>query len=89
GVTLTNGVLKLNANGTLEFTPKADFNGEVSFEYTVSDGKGGTDTATVRMNVKPVNDPPEVTDTPTNPGGPGSSFDPVTGNYSYTTPEDT
>jgi T1SS-143 domain-containing protein len=89
GVTLNDGVLKLNANGTLEFTPKADFNGEVSFEYTVSDGKGGTDTATVRMNVKPVNDPPEVTDTPSNPGGPGSSFDPVTGNYSYTTPEDT
>ena len=89
GVTLTNGVLKLNANGTLEFTPNPDFNGPVSFQYTVSDGKGGTDTATVRMNVKPVNDPPEVTDTPTNPGGPGSSFDPVTGNYHFTTPEDT
>ncbi len=89
GVTLENGVLKLNANGTLEFSPKPDFNGDVTFEYTVSDGKGGTDTATVNMNVKPVNDPPVVTDTPTNPGGPGSSFDPNTGNYSHTTPEDT
>ena len=35
------------------------------------------------------NNPPEVADTPTNPGGPGSAFDPVTGNYSVTTPEDT
>ena len=29
-----------------------------SFSYTVSDGKGGTDTATVSITVIPVNDPP-------------------------------
>ncbi|MFY9478165.1 MAG: Ig-like domain-containing protein [Aquabacterium sp.] len=81
--------ITVNADGTLTVDPAANYNGQVSFQYTISDGKGGTDTATVRMNVTPVNDPPEVTDTPANPGGPGSSFDPVTGNYSYTTPEDT
>ncbi len=83
GVTLNDGVLKLNANGTLEFTPDPDFNGEVTFDYTVSDGKGGTDTATVRMNVKPVNDDP----TPEDPNNP--NFDPATGNYTVTTQEDT
>ncbi|MFG1311986.1 cadherin-like domain-containing protein, partial [Xanthobacter tagetidis] len=32
-------------DGEITFTPDADFNGDASFSYTVSDGKGGTDTA--------------------------------------------
>ena len=83
------GVISLNADGTLSFKPVANFNGPVSFDYTVSDGKGGTDTATVNMTVKAVNDPPVITDTPTDPNHPGTSFDPATGNYKVTTPEDT
>ena len=34
------------------FTPNEDFTGEGSFQYTVSDGKGGTDTATVSVDVE-------------------------------------
>ncbi|MBB6307769.1 cadherin-like domain-containing protein, partial [Xanthobacter tagetidis] len=45
-------------NGAITFTPDADFNGDASFTYTVSDGKGGTDTATVAVTVTPVNDAP-------------------------------
>ena len=43
---------------TVNYAPKADFNGGDSFIYTVSDGNGGTDTATVSITVNPVNDPP-------------------------------
>ncbi|WP_157539122.1 Ig-like domain-containing protein, partial [Hydrogenophaga flava] len=58
-VTLPQGVLSLNTNGTLTFTPNANFNGNgVTFQYTVDDGRGGTDTATVTMNIAPVNDLP-------------------------------
>ncbi|RRS03038.1 type I secretion C-terminal target domain-containing protein, partial [Aquabacterium soli] len=56
---------------------------------TVNDGTSDSAVATTTIKVIAVNDPPEVTDTPTNPGGPGTSFDPNTGNYSHTTPEDT
>ncbi|MCK5294528.1 MAG: cadherin-like domain-containing protein, partial [Arcobacteraceae bacterium] len=46
--------------------PEANYNGEASFSYTVSDGNGGTDTATVTLNVDSVNDAISVvTDTDT------------------------
>ena len=54
---VANGSLALNANGSFSYTPKLDFNGGDSFVYQVSDGKGGTDTATVTLTGTPVNDP--------------------------------
>jgi len=59
----TNGTVALNANGSFTYTPNADYNGSDSFNYTISDGQGGTDTATVAITVTPVNDPP-VADAP-------------------------
>ncbi|MGH8922642.1 MAG: tandem-95 repeat protein, partial [Actinomycetes bacterium] len=53
-----NGVVTVNADGTFTYTPNADFNGADSFTFTVSDGNGGTDTASVLITVNPVNDPP-------------------------------
>jgi uncharacterized protein (TIGR03382 family) len=50
------------AGGVVSFTPAPDFNGTTSFTYTISDGNGGTDTATVTMTVTPVNDPPRAVD---------------------------
>ncbi len=44
--------------GVITFTPSLNFNGPASFTYTVSDGQGGFSTATVTVNVTPVNDPP-------------------------------
>lgn len=42
----------------LTYTPNADYNGSDTFSYTVSDGKGGTDSATVNLTITPVNDNP-------------------------------
>ena len=50
--------LTFNPDGTFSYAPPPDFNGPVTFDYQVDDGKGGTDTATVTINVTPVNDAP-------------------------------
>jgi len=60
-VAVTGGIVTLNANGTLTYTPNLNFNGAPSFTYTVSDGHGGTANATVNGTVTPVNDPPIAT----------------------------
>ena len=52
----------MNPDGSLTFTPNANFTGPVDFTYTIADGKGGTDTATVTLNVQPINDLPEGAD---------------------------
>ena len=59
--TASGGSLVLLSDGNLSYTPAANFTGTDSFDYTVSDGQGGTDTATVTFNVTPVNDAPQVT----------------------------
>ncbi len=46
----------------LLYTPAADFFGTETFIYTIDDGNGGTDTATVTMTVTPFNDPPVARD---------------------------
>lgn len=43
----------------IKFDPDADFNGEASFEYTISDGSL-TATGLVTITVNPINDLPEV-----------------------------
>jgi len=38
-----NGSAVKNADNTITYTPDQDFFGEDTFDYTVSDGNGGTD----------------------------------------------
>ncbi|QTN21344.1 tandem-95 repeat protein [Rhizobacter sp. AJA081-3] len=52
-----NGSVAL-VGGNVVFTPAANYNGPASFTYTVSDGNGGTSTATVNLTINPVNDVP-------------------------------
>jgi Ca2+-binding RTX toxin-like protein len=59
-VVLANGTVALNADGTLTFTPTANFNGPLSFDYTVTDGTL-SDTGTVNLTVTPVDDAPAFT----------------------------
>ena len=59
-----HGTLVMAANGDFTYTPNANYNGPDSFTYTVKDSAGATSTATVTLNVTPVNDAPvAVTDT--------------------------
>jgi hypothetical protein len=56
----TNGTVVLNANGTVTFTPAADFFGTAGFDYTVSDGDK-TDVGHVTITVTAINDAPVTT----------------------------
>jgi Ca2+-binding RTX toxin-like protein len=56
----THGVVVINADETVTYTPDENWNGSDSFTYTVSDGNGGTDTVTVDVTVNAVNDAPSV-----------------------------
>ncbi|MCG9706573.1 retention module-containing protein [Photobacterium damselae] len=62
GTNPENGSVTINADGSWEYVPNPDFNGEDSFTVVVDDGNGGTDTITVTVNVTPVNDAPEGED---------------------------
>ncbi|SER97767.1 type I secretion C-terminal target domain (VC_A0849 subclass), partial [Pseudomonas sp. NFACC02] len=52
------GTVVMDANGNVVFTPAKDVNGLVTFSYTVTDGHANSNTATVTVNVTPVNDAP-------------------------------
>ncbi len=56
--TASNGLVTINPDGTITYTPNPDFNGTDTITYTISDGNGGTSTATVEVTVAPVNDAP-------------------------------
>ena len=57
-VSASAGAASVNSNGDVLYTPPADFNGPVTLNYTVSDGNGGTDSASVSVTVNAVNDAP-------------------------------
>ena len=55
----SNGVAAISADKTrVEYTPNADYYGSDSVTYTVSDGIGNSNTATVSVTVNAVNDTP-------------------------------
>ncbi|WP_229426656.1 DUF4082 domain-containing protein [Microvirga alba] len=48
----TNGTVALNAQGTaITFTPATGYTGAAGFNYSISDGRGGTSSANVSLNV--------------------------------------
>ncbi len=53
-----NGTALISGDNTVAYSPDANFNGMDSFEYEVSDGNGGVDTATVNVMVSAINDAP-------------------------------
>jgi large repetitive protein len=57
-VVLPEGTVSLNPDGTLTFTPAANFNGPVNLTYTVADGQGGSSTGAIALSVASVNDVP-------------------------------
>jgi len=79
----SNGMAMVNPNGTITYTPANNYNGPDSITYVACDDGNGPppicDTATVFINVIPVNDPPVVID------GTGSPLDTL----NASTPEET
>ncbi|MGX9354280.1 Ig-like domain-containing protein [Roseobacteraceae bacterium S113] len=70
-----NGVVTVNGDGTITYTPNGGFTGDDTFSYTITDGNGGFDTATVTVTVEDdgdPNDPPVAVDdsSETAPGTP-------------------
>ncbi|MEW6429395.1 MAG: Ig-like domain-containing protein, partial [Thermodesulfobacteriota bacterium] len=64
--TTSNGILALNTDGSLTYTPNANYNGTDSFTYTAADQYHTSNVATVTITVTPVNDAPvAVADTAT------------------------
>lgn len=55
------GVASIAPDGkTIRYSPRAGFTGNETFTYTISDGRGGQDTATVTVNVIGDNAPPNA-----------------------------
>ncbi len=77
-VTLTSGTVSLDLDGvTLTFTPAPDFNGPASFDYTVTDSGGLTDTGTLSGIVDP--NPEDDAITGTTPEDSPVTVNPLTG----------
>jgi len=56
-----HGYVTITTNGNYAYTPVANYNGTDSFDYTVNDGHGGSDTATMSLTINAVNDAPSLT----------------------------
>lgn len=56
----------LDADGSFEYTPIADFNGTDSFTYKANDGQADSNTVTVTLTVNSVNDAPAIFNVPAN-----------------------
>ena len=55
-----HGTVTVASDGNVLYTPNADYSGEDSFEYCVSDGNGGQDSARVTIHIAAVADVPDV-----------------------------
>ena len=60
-ISVTNGATggaSINSDGTIHYVPTPNYSGTDSFTYDISDGNGGTDTATVTVSIGGTNDAP-------------------------------
>ncbi|MGR3633685.1 MAG: Hint domain-containing protein [Limimaricola soesokkakensis] len=51
GARASRGEVVIQDDGSLHYTPEPGFTGDVVIEYTITDDRGGTDTAEVALNV--------------------------------------
>ncbi|NNC93457.1 MAG: tandem-95 repeat protein [Acidimicrobiia bacterium] len=66
------GTLALAPDGSFTYSPAADYTGADTFTYIVDDGAGGSATATVVVEVLPVNDAPRAFDDAAATSGPAA-----------------
>ena len=58
----SNGTVEINLNGSFEYVPNSNFEGNDRFTYVALDGEDSSVPAEVEIGVISVNDPPEVVD---------------------------
>lgn len=63
----SSGTATINANNTIAYTPALGFAGDAAFNYTISNGHGGTTSATVTVTVLPPPPPVAQPDNATTP----------------------
>ncbi|MDT0602496.1 Ig-like domain-containing protein [Thalassotalea castellviae] len=59
---VSHGALTLFSDGSFVYTPASNFNGDDSFTYSISDGQGGFDQASVSLVINAINDLPNAVD---------------------------
>ncbi|CUV66116.1 hypothetical protein, putative hemolysin type calcium binding protein [Sulfurovum sp. enrichment culture clone C5] len=57
-ISSNNGTVSINSDGTLHYVPNENYNGIDTIHYTISDGRGGTSSAEVKVTIEAVNDAP-------------------------------
>ncbi len=60
--TPSNGVASVNIDGSFTYSPSPEFFGNDFFSYSIVDGNGGIDSATVFITINSVNDSPTAND---------------------------
>src|SRR6185295_16724700 len=65
----TNGLVTLNGNGSLTYTPNTNYNGPDSFTYQITDGLTNSAPATVSITITAANDAPTLQPTTVTLGG--------------------
>ena len=74
-MTLANGNLMLNADGSFEFVPTTSFTGSQTFTYTINDGNGNTASAQATININEVSGTAvDLQDEPGDTGGRGGEL---------------
>ena len=61
-IIVPHGTVNVSVAGVITFTPTANYNGDATFAYIISDGHGGTATANETITIAAVNDAPSGTD---------------------------
>ena len=75
--TTGGGTVLINPDGSYEYIPATGFIGEDTFDYTVTDTFGKTDTATVSIEVRDLNGPVDPSDPATIDNAPPIATDDV------------
>lgn len=60
--TATGGIVRMSADGSFTYSPRAGFHGADSFDYTVLDPAGAKDVGHVTLDVLSINDAPVAVD---------------------------
>ncbi len=74
---LNHGTASIVADTLIKYTPAANYYGDDSFQYVVSDNNGGLDTGSVFVTISPVNDPPMISGLNEQQTNEGQAFEPI------------